>query len=167
MVLNISRSSVFSVVTASLGGRWYSVIAGRILWSNTTYPLVVNATQPCQQTKATRSLNMFTPEEQLTGCSFCCFAAKAAKYGPLQGFLGGAGGGGVYRGKTLRHILLKTSQFDHTPYVNSSEKSYPLFWWSLLQVELQDARANTVEGGSRRSLEIQCDLKKPWCYCMI
>lgn len=28
---------------------------------------------------------------------FCCFAAKAAKYGPLQGFLGGQGG--VYRGK--------------------------------------------------------------------
>ncbi|TKS81071.1 hypothetical protein D9C73_015175 [Collichthys lucidus] len=31
----------------------------------------------------------------------------------------------------------------------------------------QDARANSVGEGSRGSLEIQCDLKKPWCYCMI
>ncbi|KAG7221074.1 hypothetical protein INR49_017703 [Caranx melampygus] len=34
-------------------------------------------------------------------------------------------------------------------------------------VELQDVRANTAGGGSRGSLEIQCDLKKLWCYCMI
>lgn len=33
----------------------------------------------------------------LLGSSICWFAAKAAKYGPLQGFLGGTGGG-VYRG---------------------------------------------------------------------
>lgn len=32
------------------------------------------------------------------------FAAKAAKYGPLQGFLGGGGGGGVYRGKTSIYV---------------------------------------------------------------
>lgn len=40
-------------------------------------------------------------ELPVTDCSYCFFAAKAAKYGPLQGFLGGAGGG-VYRGKRLR-----------------------------------------------------------------
>lgn len=38
------------------------------------------------------------------GCVCCRFAAKAAKYGPLQGFFGGAGGG-AYRGKI--HIQTK------------------------------------------------------------
>lgn len=51
-----------------------------------------------------------------------------------------------------------------------------VLWWCrtsvvlilcLLQVELQDARENTAGGGSRGSLEIQCDLKELWCYCMI
>lgn len=35
------------------------------------------------------------------------------------------------------------------------------------EVAPRDARANTVGGGSRGSLEIQRDLKEPWCYCMI
>lgn len=39
-------------------------------------------------------------------CACCVFVAKAAKYGALQGFLGGAGVGGVYRGKSVIHLLL-------------------------------------------------------------
>lgn len=40
----------------------------------------------------------------LMDCACCVFVAKAAKYGALQGFLGGAGG--VYRGKSVIYLLL-------------------------------------------------------------
>lgn len=41
-------------------------------------------------------------------CACCVYVAKAAKYGALQGFLGGAGGG-VYRGKSVIYLLFITA----------------------------------------------------------
>lgn len=86
--------------------------------------------------------------------TFCFSAAKAAKYGPLQGFFGGVGGGGgAYRGKRPTHT--HTSRLPHECYQVLVLKAEPFSLWRLLQVALQDARANTVGGGSRGSLEIQ------------
>lgn len=74
----------------------------------------------------------------LTDCT-CVFVAKAAKYGALQGFLGGAGAG--YRG-TYSEVLIDD-------VVTLSAFKWCFFLHS--QVGLEDARANTAGGGSRET----------------
>lgn len=79
------------------------------------------------------------------------FAAKAAKYGALQGFLGGAGGayggaGGAFRGEKCvcpRVCVCVCARGQQWGTAGSN-------WCFLLQGVPQDARVNSAGGGSKR-----------------
>lgn len=121
----------------------------------------------------------------------CRFAAKAAKYGPLQGFLGGGGGGGG--GKNLTRFHLSWSDFELSRHTQPSgnetftEMNHSVVMHATtLHVSLNTSKLRlncTCAGVCCRccswmpgqilwkeeveKLLRSRDLEKPWCYCMI